>query len=102
MVWVLPTPLTSLRDTGASDTGQYKSIEATARMHRAWPAYTLTTMAIAYSFSAILGQGEMKLATLIVAVVPAIKGNRVSCYRDAGKSTAVRAPAALLPKKGIF
>lgn len=62
------------------------------------PTYTFITMAIAFPFSAIVGQDEMKLAILIAAVDPAIGGILVFGDRGTGKSTAVRALAALLPK----
>ena len=55
-------------------------------------------MAIAFPFSAIVGQDEMKLAILIAAVDPAVGGILVFGDRGTGKSTAVRALAALLPK----
>lgn len=55
-------------------------------------------MAHAFPFSAIVGQDEMKLAILIAAVDPAIGGILVFGDRGTGKSTAVRALAALLPK----
>ena len=55
-------------------------------------------MSVPFSFSAIVGQDEMKLAILIVAVDPAIGGVLVFGDRGTGKSTAVRALAALLPK----
>jgi len=55
-------------------------------------------MAVAFPFSAIVGQDEMKLAILIAAIDPAIGGVLVFGDRGTGKSTAVRALAALLPK----
>ena len=55
-------------------------------------------MSVSFSFSAIVGQDEMKLAILIVAVDPTIGGVLVFGDRGTGKSTAVRALAALLPK----
>jgi len=55
-------------------------------------------MAVAFPFSAIVGQDEMKLAILATAVDPAIGGVLVTGDRGTGKSTAVRALAALLPK----
>ena len=55
-------------------------------------------MAVSFPFSAIVGQDEMKLASLIVAVDPTIGGVLVFGDRGTGKSTAVRALAALLPK----
>ncbi|WP_396213935.1 magnesium chelatase ATPase subunit I [Gemmatimonas sp.] len=50
-----------------------------------------------YPFSAIVGQEEMKLALLLVAIDPAIGGVMVFGDRGTGKSTAVRALAGLLP-----
>ncbi len=55
-------------------------------------------MALAFPFSAIVGQDEMKQAILIAAVDPAIGGVLVLGDRGTGKSTAVRGLAALLPK----
>lgn len=54
-------------------------------------------MPLAYPFSAISGQIEMKLGILIAAVDPAIGGILILGDRGSGKSTAVRALAALLP-----
>jgi magnesium chelatase subunit I len=55
-------------------------------------------MAVSFPFSAIVGQEEMKLAILIAAVDPSVGGVLVLGDRGTGKSTAVRALAALLPK----
>ena len=55
-------------------------------------------MALSFPFSAIVGQDEMKLAILTVAIDPGIGGVLVFGDRGTGKSTAVRALAALLPK----
>jgi magnesium chelatase subunit I len=54
-------------------------------------------MRTAYPFSAIVGQDEMKLSLLIAATDPGIGGVMVFGDRGSGKSTAVRALAALLP-----
>ena len=54
-------------------------------------------MRIAYPFSAIVGQDDMKLAVLIAAVEPAVGGVLAFGDRGTGKSTAVRGLAALLP-----
>ncbi len=51
-----------------------------------------------FPFSAIVGQDEMKLAILCAVVDPRIGGVLVFGDRGTGKSTAVRALAALLPK----
>ena len=50
-----------------------------------------------FPFAAIVGQDEMKLAMLATAVDPSIGGVLVFGDRGTGKSTAVRALAALLP-----
>jgi magnesium chelatase subunit I len=55
-------------------------------------------MPLAFPFSAIVGQEEMKLAILIAAIDPSIGGVLVFGDRGTGKSTAVRGLAALLPQ----
>jgi len=55
-------------------------------------------MAVAFPFSAIVGQEEMKLAMLVSTVDPGVGGVLVFGDRGTGKSTAVRALAAILPK----
>jgi magnesium chelatase subunit I len=50
-----------------------------------------------YPFTAIVGQEEMKRALVLTAIDPGIGGVLVFGDRGTGKSTAVRALAALLP-----
>lgn len=54
-------------------------------------------MRVAFPFTAILGQDEMKLALLASAVDPSLGGVLVFGDRGTGKSTAVRGLADLLP-----
>jgi magnesium chelatase subunit I len=58
-------------------------------------------MSAPFPFPAIVGQEEMKLALLVAAVEPAIGGVLVFGDRGTGKSTAVRALAALLPEMRV-
>jgi len=58
-------------------------------------------MALPFPFSAIVGQDDMKLSFLIAAVDPSVGGVLVFGDRGTGKSTAVRALAALLPKISV-
>ncbi len=56
----------------------------------------------AFPFAAIVGQDGMKQALLIAAIDPAIGGVLVFGDRGTGKSTAVRALAALLPPAPVI
>ncbi|MEM6485369.1 MAG: magnesium chelatase ATPase subunit I, partial [Pseudomonadota bacterium] len=55
-------------------------------------------MAKAFPFTAIVGQEELKTALLIATVDPSIGGVLAFGDRGTGKSTAIRALAALMPK----
>lgn len=59
-------------------------------------------MAQAFPFSAIVGQDEMRQAILAAAVDPRIGGVLIFGDRGTGKSTAVRALAALLPPMRVL
>jgi magnesium chelatase subunit I len=59
-------------------------------------------MPVAFPFSAIVGQDEMKQSLLIAAVDPTIGGVLVFGDRGTGKSTAIRALAALLPRMRVI
>jgi magnesium chelatase subunit I len=55
-----------------------------------------------FPFPAIVGQDEMKMALLIAAVDPSVGGVLIFGDRGTGKSTAVRALAALLPRMNVI
>ena len=55
-------------------------------------------MTTAFPFSAIVGQNDMKRAMVLTAIDPKLGGVLVFGDRGTGKSTAVRALAALLPE----
>ena len=58
-------------------------------------------MRTSFPFTAIVGQDQMKLALLVAAVDPSVGGVLVLGDRGTGKSTAVRALAALLPPMAV-
>ena len=58
-------------------------------------------MSVPFPFSAIVGQDEMKLALTLAAVEPGLGGVLVLGDRGTGKSTAVRALAAILPRVAV-
>ncbi|MEO1537547.1 MAG: magnesium chelatase ATPase subunit I [Pseudomonadota bacterium] len=58
-------------------------------------------MTTAFPFSAIVGQDDMKRAMILTAIDPKLGGVLVFGDRGTGKSTAVRALAALLPEIAV-
>ncbi|MEM9248627.1 MAG: magnesium chelatase ATPase subunit I [Pseudomonadota bacterium] len=62
------------------------------------PSRAVSTRPAPFPFSAIVGQEEMKQAMILTAIDPKIGGVLVFGDRGTGKSTAVRALAALLPE----
>src|ERR1700694_758348 len=58
-------------------------------------------MRLAYPFTSIVGQEQMKLALVLNAINPRIGGVLVRGQRGTAKSTAVRALAALLPERRV-
>lgn len=58
-------------------------------------------MSSPFPFTAVVGQEDLKLAILIAAIDPSIGGVLAFGDRGTGKSTTVRALAALLPKMSV-
>src|SRR6202171_5396442 len=58
-------------------------------------------MRLAYPFTSIVGQEQMKLALVLNAINPRVGGVLVRGERGTAKSTAVRALAALLPQHRV-
>lgn len=54
-----------------------------------------------YPFTAIVGQDDLKQALLVAAIDPGVGGVLAFGDRGAGKSTAIRALAALLPERRV-
>ncbi len=55
-----------------------------------------------YPFSALVGQGSMKRALILVAIHPSLGGVLIRGSKGAAKSTAVRALAEILPPIEVF
>ncbi len=66
-------------------------------MNAPFPTATAAATDAPFPFSAIVGQEQMKQAMILTAIDPGIGGVLVFGDRGTGKSTAVRALAALLP-----
>ncbi|MFJ6481064.1 MULTISPECIES: putative cobaltochelatase [unclassified Streptomyces] len=58
-------------------------------------------MSIPFPFTAVVGQGDLRLALLLNAVSPAVGGVLVRGEKGTAKSTAVRALSALLPQVDV-
>lgn len=71
--------------------------KSTKKVSRAGSAPTVQRERPIYPFAAIVGQEELKLALQLCVIDPTIGGVMVMGHRGTGKSTAVRALAALLP-----
>ena len=56
---------------------------------------------LAYPFSAIVGQEDLKLALLISAVDPRVGGVLIRGHKGTAKSTAVRALHGILPEMDV-
>ena len=61
------------------------------------PATPVSRLRPVFPFTAIVGQAELKLALQLCVIDPSIGGVMVMGHRGTGKSTIVRALAALLP-----
>ena len=55
-----------------------------------------------YSFSALVGQEQMKLALILSVINPALGGVLIRGEKGTAKSTAVRALTALLPEQAVI
>jgi magnesium chelatase subunit I len=87
----------------AIGTHLYKDIDDIASTQVDIPPFfrRRTSMVQPFPFSAIVGQDEMKEALMMAAVDPRLGGVLVFGDRGTGKSTAVRALAALLPRISV-
>src|SRR5207247_6108717 len=72
-----------------------------ARSIRILPTMPTALERYSYPFTAIVGQEEMKLALILNAINPTIGGVLIRGEKGTGKSTAVRALAALLPEHDV-
>ena len=93
---------TAAKKTAAKKTGAVKvkadaTVTTTPEAHKAVKPAAKKKSGLAFPFTAIVGQEEMKLSLILNIIDPRIGGVLVMGHRGTGKSTTVRALAEVLP-----